>query len=361
VRRALPFTLLLTACSTLQPIPPAWQTQPVSARLRHITLDETGKVELAPVLPLAEGPVTLENNRLVRDGKRLTEQFARIESFDYSKSRDEAIFSARRDRGFDIGLVAGDGSKTNWAPADPADEVMVEWAPRGYKASYVVRAPYGDVVRTLHIPTSYQHTIDFGPATIYDVAWEKTGEKYAVALSTIDASDRVEVLRFDGRDRVVARAPEAKIAADVVSFTPGAYILRPTDLQYNERLPVAVWAVDRFEWSDARATLWREARVAIVVARTIDDALWKALGETPWLDANRVYVVGNAGRAAAGPPSGGTRARPTIITGDASVRPARFRRDGDLIAVAPAAVQSFAAGFIADQLKRTTRTNGSAP
>ena len=298
------------------------------------------------MLPLAAGPVAVENNRLVRDGKRITEQFAAIESFDFSESRDEVIFSARRDQGFDVGLAAGDGSKTNWVPADPADEVMVEWAPRGYKASYVVRAAHGDVVRTLHIPTSFQYAIDFGPATIYDLAWEKSGEKYAVAFSTIDASDRVEVLRYDGRDRVVARPPLVKIAADVVSFAPGAYVLRPPDLRYDEKLPVVVWVTDRFEWSDARARLMREARVATIVARAADDALRQAIAGTPWLDGSRVYGV----NARIG----------TSIVADRSIAAGRFRRDGDVIAVAPAAVQSFAAGFIADQLKRTTRTNGSS-
>ncbi|HVE71159.1 MAG TPA: hypothetical protein VNI54_07300 [Thermoanaerobaculia bacterium] len=346
MRRALPFALLLTACSTLRPIPLEWREEPGSARIRSITLDEKGGVELAPLLPLATGPVAVENNRLVRDGKRLTEQFAAIESFDYSESRDEVIFSARRDKGFDVGLAAGDGSKTNWVPADPADEVMVEWAPRGYKASYVVRAPHGDVVRTLHIPTSFQYAIDFGPATIHDLAWEKTGEKYAVAFSTIDASDRVEVLRYDGRDRVVALPPATKITADVVSFAPGAYILRPPGLRYDEKLPVVVWAVDRLEWSDSRASLMREARVAMIVARTVDDALRKAIAETPWLDGARVFGV----NAKIG----------TSVVADRSIAAGRYRRGGDVIAVAPAAVQSFAAGFIADQLKRNPRTNGSS-
>ena len=309
---------------------------PVSTRIRSIALDERGNVSLAPLLPLAS-PVSVENNRIVRDGKRLTEQFAAIESFDYAPKSDEVIFSARRDKGFDIGLVAGDGSKTNWAPADPADEVMVQWAPRGYKASYVVRAPLGDVVRTLHIPTSFQYAIDFGPATIYDVAWEPNGEKYAVAYSTIDASDRVEVLRYDGTDRVVARKPDAKLDADVVSFAPGAYALRPRDLRYNERLPVVVWLADRFEWSDGRYALMRDARVALIVAHKADEALWKAVSATAWMDSHRTFVVAS----------------------DASVPAGYYRFDGRTVAAAPAAIQSVAAGFIADQLKRTSRTNGS--
>jgi hypothetical protein len=317
--------LLATACSSLKPIPATWNTTPVSTRIRSIALDERGNVSLAPLLPLAS-PVSVEDNRLVRDGKRLTEQFAAIESFDYSAKSDEVIFSARRDKGFDIGLVAGDGSKTNWAPADPADEVMVQWAPRGYKASYVVRAPLGDVVRTLHIPSSFQYAIDFGPATIYDVAWEPNGEKYAVAYSTIDASDRV-----------VSRKPDLKLDADVVSFAPGAFALRPRDLRYDEKLPVVVWLADRFEWSDGRYALMRGTRVAVVIARRTDDELLKKIGETAWMDAKRVYVV----------------------AADASIPTGFYRFDRGTVAAAPAAIQSVAAGFIADQLKRNRRTNGS--
>jgi hypothetical protein len=183
------------------------------------------------------------------------------------------------------------------------------------------------------------------------VAWDPAGEKYAVAFSTIDASDRVEVLRFDGSDRRVAIPPAGKVAADVVPFSPGAYALRPYDLQYSEKLPVVVWVAERFEWSDARAALLREARVALIVARAADEALWTAVRATPWIDPARAFVVG----------SGGVKpAAPLSIVPDPSVGTGRYRRSGNVVAVAPAAIQSFAAGFIADQLKRTSRTNGSS-
>ena len=357
MRGALPFLLVLTGCSTLQSVPETWLTTPAAARIRTISLDERGQVTQA-LLPLRPEPVSVEQNRIVRDGKRLTEQFTAIESFDYEETWDEVIFSARRDGGFDIGLAAGDGSKTNWAPADPADEVQVQWAPRGYKASYIVRGPHGDVVRTLHIPTSLQHAVDFGPATIHDVAWDPAGEKYAVAFSTLDASDRVEVLRYDGTGRRVAIPAAQKLAADVISFAPGAYALRPFDLRYGETLPVVVWLAERFEWSDARAALLREARAAVIVARSFDDALWKTIGETPWMDPHRAWVVLNVGRASARP--GRAEAHPTFITPDAAIPPGRYRQTSNVIAVAPAAIQSFAAGFIADQLKRNRHTNGSS-
>ncbi|HVG23646.1 MAG TPA: hypothetical protein VND45_05785 [Thermoanaerobaculia bacterium] len=342
-------------------MPPEWQITPAATHIRGLRLDENGTVTQA-FRPLAPGPVGVDGNRLVRDGKPLTEAFTAIDSFDYSPSRDEVVFSAKRDAGFDIGLVAGDGSKTNWAPGDPADEVMVEWAPRGYKISYVVRASMGDVVRTLHVPTSYQYAIDFGTATISELAWGAAGEKYAVAYSTLDASDRVEVLRYDGRDRTMPIRPAEKLAVDVVPFAAGAFALRPQDLRYEEKLPVVVWQVDRFDWSDARAALLRNARVAVIVARTIDDALWQTVRSTPWLDSSRTFAVtsNHVGRASARPQDRPAEARPTFVIGDPAVPAGHFRRQANVVAVAPVAVQSFAAGFIADQLKRTSRTNGSS-
>jgi len=365
VRRALPLLLVLTACSSLGTLPPAWLNTPAPAsRIRAITLDANGAVTPAALLPLAAGPVSIVENRLVRNGKPLTEPFTAIDSFDYSERRDEVVFSAKREGGFDIGLAAGDGSQTNWAPADPADEVMVEWAPKGFKVSYVVRATHGDVVRALHIPTSYQYANDFGPATIHDVAWDPAGEKYAVAYSTLDASDRVEVLHFNGSQRRVAIPPAQKLAVDIVSFAPGAYALRPRDLRYNEKLPVVVWVAERFDWSDARAALIRDARVAVIVARSDDAAVRKGIGETPWMDATRLWVVGGDARQASacrpGSRSPHAEACPSFIVADASVPPGRYRREGSVLAVAPAAIQSVAAGFIADQLKRNLSTNGSS-
>ena len=191
------------------------------------------------------------------------------------------------------------------------------------------------------------------------MAWEPAGEKYAVAFSTLDASDRVEVLRYDGKERRVTVPPAQKLAMDVIAFAPGAYALRPQDLRYGEKVPVVVWVADRFEWSDARAALLREARVAVIVAREADETLWTAVRATPWLDAGRAYAV-DVARASAREPGGRAEAGPTFILGDPGLPPGRYRHSGNVIAVPLAAIQSFAAGFIADQLKRTSRTNGSS-
>jgi hypothetical protein len=49
-----------------------------------------------------------------------------------------------------------------------------------------------------------------------------------------------------------------------------------------------------------------------------------------------------------------------VITGDASLPAGRYRRQGAVVAVPPAVVQSFASRFIPDQLKRTSTPNGSS-
>ena len=337
----IPLLLVLTACATSKPIPETWTSLPEATRIPTATLGwSRGPVDV---------PVRVDRNRIMRGDKALTEPFAAIDSFDYSASRDEVVFSAKREASFDIGLVAGDGSATNWIPADPADELRVQWAPRGNKISYIVRAPFGDVVRTLHVPTSFQFAVDFGAARIHALAWDAPAERYAVAYSTLDASDRVEVLRYDGTERRITRQPAARLAAEVLPFATRAQLLRPFDLGYGEKLPAVVWVADSFAWSDARAALLKNARVAtIVTLGTPDAAVWTKLNETAWIDPSRLYVVGATAEGA------------VSIVGDTAVPAGRYRRNGNVVAVAPAAIQSFAAGFIADQLKRTSGTNGSS-
>jgi len=350
MRWIAPLLLLLTGCaSTTQPIPTAWTSVPEAARIRAVALDAEGKVEQPGLPPLKPGPIRVEGNRLMNGDQAISEVFQAIDSFDFSESRGEVIVSAKRGASFDIGVVAADGSVTNWVPADPSDEVRVEWAPRGSKVSYIVRAPLGDLVRTFHVPTSYQYALDFGPATVHALGWDPQAERFALAYSTIDASDRVEIMRYDGTDRRMANPPAESVAADVLPFAAHTLALRPRDLLYEERLPVAIWLSDRFGWSDARAALLRSGRGALLVTtRPPGDDLWKVLRATPWIDASRIYVVGALA------PEG------VSIVGDASIPAGRYRRTGNVVAVAPAAIQSFAAGFIAEQWKGTRPTNGSS-
>jgi hypothetical protein len=371
--RFLPLLVALGGCATAPRaaspavaagIPAAWLSVPQATRIGAISLDAERKVTVAPEpapARLSDGPIRIQSDpirpRLMNGDQPLTDQFAAIDSFDYSESRQEVIFSAKRDDNFDIGLAAADGSKVNWIPSDPADEVLVEWAPRGSKVSYVIRAGGGDVVRTLHIPSAMQFSVPFPMATIHALAWDPQAEQYAVAYSTPDASDRVEVLKYEGTGRRTVIASAATLDADLEPFAAGAILLRPRDIRYEEKLPLAVWIGD-FAWSDARAALAKNARVAMIVTRRPpDETFWKAVAELPWIDVRRTFLV--APQPVAATPAASPLA-PVIITAGRAVAGGQYRRDGNVVSVPPAVIQSFAAGFIADQLKRTTPTNGSS-
>jgi hypothetical protein len=353
-RRIAPFLVLLTSCvSTTKLIPAGWMSVPQATAIAAVSLDAEGKV--TPSGPrLSLSPIRVESNRLFNADKALTDAFVAIDSFDFSASRGEVVFSAKRKDDFDIGLVSSDGSPVNWVPNDPADEIGVQWAPRGNKISYVIRAKGGDVVRTVHVPTAFELSNPFPNATIHALAWDPPAERYAVVYSTPDASDRVEILRYNGRDRRIAIEPAARLDVDIEPFARDAIVLRPRDVRYDEKLPVVLWVDESFAWNDARAALMNDARVAMIVSkRSPDEDLWRAVRETAWMDGSRRFVV------APRPP----RSLVTLgmtIEGDPRVPDGHYRRDGNLVSVAPRVVQSFAAGFIADQLKRTTPPNASS-
>lgn len=336
--------VFLAGCTSTTAIPKAWMSVPEA-------------VPVSAVTPSTDGPIRHDNGRLYRGDKPTTDAFAAIDSFDYSESRDEVIFSAKKEASFDIGLAAGDGSVTNWLPADAADELAVQWAPRGNKVSYIVRTKLGDVVRTFHIPTSFQFAVDFGTATIRSLTWDAPAERFTVVYSTLDASERSESLRYDGTERRIEAQPKETIAADLMPFAIDTFALRPRDLHYGEKLPLVVWIADRFTWGETRAALMRNARVAsIVITRAPDEAFWTTVRATAWLDASRIYIVNGSAVVDDG------AAAPSAISfvADASVPAGHYLRKGNVVAAAPAAIQSVAAGFITDQLKRTSRTNGSS-
>ena len=296
-KRYLAVALLLAGgCVTgSQPIPESWMSVPAAARIGSVTLDEKRNVTTSPdptPRQLSDGPFHVAGTSLMNGDKMLAENVGVIDSLDLSEVRQEVAFSVKRDS-FDIALIATEGGAVHWMPHDPADEVAVQWAPRGHKISYIIRGASGDFVRTLHIPTSFQFAIPFFNATIHALAWDPPAERYAVAYSTPDASDRVEVLEYDGDDRRIVIAPERKLDVDVLPFAPGAIVLRPKVIRYDEKLPLVVWRADDFSWSDARAKLMSDARVAVVVTtRDPGDELWRTVNETAWLDAKRVFVVG---------------------------------------------------------------------
>lgn len=328
--------LLLAACgAALTPIPKDWLETPATAR-----------PELRSVPPAKRSSIHVQGNRIYDGEKALTPAYSAIDSFDYSEARQEVVFSAKRANSFDIGLVS-DGARINWVPEDPADEVAVQWAPRGNKVSFVVRGKAGDFVRTVHVPTATPLTVDFPYATVRSVVWEPEAERFAVSYDSVDASTAVETMRYDGGERRVATPPAVKLAISLEPM-PGAWLMRPSAIRYGDRLPLVIWLTEnRNAWSDARGALQQSQRIGCAVARTLDDALWAALVDLPWVDKTRIFVVN------------GSHANALSVVGDASLPGERYRRTGSVVRVPPAVVESFASGFIANQLKGNAPPDGS--
>jgi hypothetical protein len=156
-------------------------------------------------------------------------------------------------------------------------------------------------------------------------------------------------VHYNGSARRTETQPKTKIAADVVPFGADAIALRPFDLRYDEKLPVVVWVSDRFTWSNARAALMRDTRVAsIVMTRAPGEDFWKSVRETTWLDPSTRYVInGNAEGAIS-------------FVADDTIPAGRYRRTGNVVAAAPAAIQSFAAGFHCRSMEEDQPANGSS-
>lgn len=314
--------LLFTACATgLHEVPPACLSLPRAERITVATKTPAGTI-------------AIRDNSIVNGDKVLAGPFLAIDSFDVSESRGEVVFSAKRKDNFDVGLVAVEGSKIVWVPEDPADEVAVQWAPRGNKVSYVVRVAGGDLVRTVHIPTATSLVVAFPWGRVTSLTWDVAAERYTVVYSTPDASDRREIARYGGEERGITTPPASRLDVTVEPLGTDAIVLRPNDLRYEEKVPVVVWIDDDlYAWNDARAALMKSARVAMVVAKKADVEL-----KEPWMDPTRRFIVGASGEGA------------TSIIPDPKIPAGRYRQSGRVVAVDPALVQSVAACFIADRL-----------
>src|SRR5581483_5125032 len=152
---------LAAACAS-SAVPPVSQAPRIGDLCAHVVC-----------APRAASDVKVVDGALVAGAKVLTPRFAAVQSFDVSLDRREVVFSAKHTDNFDIGLVSLDGSDIHWFPSDPADETDPQWASRGNKVCYIVHATSGDVVRTVHVPTATQLSVDFPYATIRALAWDR--------------------------------------------------------------------------------------------------------------------------------------------------------------------------------------------
>jgi hypothetical protein len=335
--------LLLAGCASASiGIPPAWESVPKAASAG----DYCSHFECAANLRLAN--IRVAENQLFNGSKALTPKFAAIDSYDVSFARKEVIFSAKRKDNFDIGLVSMDGSDIHWIPEDPLDETNVQWAPRGNKVSYILHTPTGSIVRTVHIPTATPLSIDMPTTQIDAMNWEPKAERFALVIESPDVSPHAVSMTYAGekRDEFIHPSDRLDVAIEPMG---GVLVMRPNAMRYNERLPLVIWFDDKpFAWSDARATLMRNARIAIAIAPKVGAAFWSEVNAVPWIDSARTYAV-NARQS--------TNAA-IIINSDARIPAHRFVRRGNTLSVPPAVVQSFAAAYIADDLKGTAPPNG---
>jgi len=334
----LGLSFVVACASGTEPIPSNWPP-----------LASTAPMSLGARPPAPMPAVHVVGNRLFNGEKALTPEFIAIDSFDVSEQRKEVVFSAKRAKSFDIGLVSVDGSDIHWIPEDPADEVAVQWAPRGNKVSYIVHMPSADIVRTVHIPTSAQLSVDFPFASVHDLRWEPMAERYAVVVGSPDASERIESVKYDGTARRTDTPPAVRLDVTIDPLA-GGIVLRPPTMRYGEKLPLVV-RVDPhpFEWSDLNAAIVRSGPVALaIVARPPDAAWWRAARDVKWLDLSRPIVIGTTGEEPG----------VTYIAPSATVASDVFARRGSTLFVAPGRVQSFAAGYVAQQLKGIPPPNG---
>jgi hypothetical protein len=337
--------LFLTGCvSTPMWVPSKWESVPQAA----VVGDYCAHVGCAAKTNLAN--MRVSENRLFNGSKPLTPTFTAIDSYDVSLERKEIVFSAKRTSSFDVGLVSIDGSDIHWIPEDPADEVNAQWAPRGNKVSYILQTATGSVVRTVHIPTGTPLSVDLQRTQVDALAWDPQAERFALAIESPDVSQHLVSMTYAGEQRqeLVAASDSLSVSLEPIG---GVLVMRPNEMRYNEKLPLVIWVDPKpFAWSDARAALMRSSRVAIAIAPSVDDNFTAAIRNVPWIDSNRTYIVNAANRQ----PDDAA----TIITTDPRLPLHHYTRHGNTIRVPPAVVQSFAAAYIADDLKGTPPPNG---
>ena len=357
-RVSLPFLLVLTGCaSTVLRVPTEWQTVPEAAVISAEQLGRT-VADATPLATAPDAPAVPQGIRIVReeagariyrDTTALTPGYLDIESFDVSADRGEVAFSAKRESNYDVALVHVEGSPVVWIPEDPADEVMPKWASRGHKAAFILRNRGGDLMRTVHIPTAVQLLVNFPHGRVINFEWDRPAERFAVLWESPAASHRVEVMKYGGEDRRTAIPPAVTLPVAVNPFGSGL-MLSPEAMTYGDRLPLVIWIApgERNAWDDARAALLQSVRsAALIVESAPDAALLQQIRETRWIDASKIYLVD---------PNGAPSPIEGIISivADASLQPATYERNGSVIGVHPAVVKSFAARFIADQLKESS-------
>lgn len=230
----------------------------------------------------------------------IPEGLDRIDSYDVSPDQKEFVLSARRSASFDVALGSTASPSIRWVATDPLDEVMVSWAPRGSKVTFLVRGRDGSLLQSLHVPTGYSLTVDLPQTEVSALAWEPRAERFAIAASTPASSSHIQILAYGGEGRRVLLEPERQGQDELepLLWTGGsAWMSRPSKISYGASYPIVIWTGvnSPFEWSDLRAwSRTRSENLSVLVSggmEVLTPQFWDALAANSWADLSRVTVV----------------------------------------------------------------------
>jgi hypothetical protein len=211
---------------------------------------------------------------------------------------DELVYSAARDGSFDVAISSADGKTVNWIPSDSADEVGVTWAPRGTKVSYLIRRPDSTLVRSVHVPTSFQLTFETPFETVRALAWDPRAERVAMILESPGISTHVDWIEYSGANRAALVQPARRLPGEPerVAFGGGSAILLPPRIvRYGEKLPLFVMLADEpLSWTEATSDLERLGGgiLRVPVGGWEGGApMATLLGELAWVEEDAIVVI----------------------------------------------------------------------
>lgn len=278
------------ARSILEWVSPSGVTA-LPAKLEHARILSGSSVVIGL---LGDAIVTVNGSGAVR---KVVGDLKELESFAVSPDEKDLVLSSRRASGHDVALVALATGKVDWIQPDPADEVGVTWAPRGNKVSYLMQTFSGPVIRTVHVPTGFQLPVELLMRHVTKLAWDPKAERFAVVSSSPSASDRIDVMKYNGEERVVARPPDATVTGEPERLPSGGgegVLIRPASLLYHRRYPLTVWlSSDPSRWSAARTEGFRESMNGMIVTRrsNLTARFWEAIAGIPWADPRAITIV----------------------------------------------------------------------
>lgn len=238
-----------------------------------------------------------------REGRQgVTHEFEAIDSWDIAPRGDELTFSARVNGGYDIGIVSVSGGEINWVAPDPADERNVTWAPRGSKITYTIESVDATLIRSVHVPTSFQLVFELPLTRVKTIAWEPQAERFALVIDSPGVGPRIDWIRYngEGRESLVDARERVDCNVESVLWDGGSgVLLGPDDVRYGEAKPTVLW-IDReepFAWRAEVARLRGEGIPVLVTSPERLGHVVSAFSDLPWVRAPLLYVVDVTGSA----------------------------------------------------------------